>query len=144
MTLHWDVGDIPEHLLENEENLEAIAELQSGPPRGGPGGSHLEEEFADKWKSICRKKFKREYRFDPVRRWRFDFAWPKSKVAVEIEGGVWTQGRHTRGAGYLADLEKYNTAAVAGWLVIRLADGMIDWPWLDVIKEVVDERYGAA
>lgn len=60
-----------------------------------------------------------EYRFHPHRRWRFDYAWPIYRVAVEIEGGVWTQGRHTRGAGYLADLAKYNSAALLGWLVLR-------------------------
>jgi len=63
----------------------------------------------------------REYRFDPERRWRFDFAWPGLKVAVEIEGGVWIRGRHVRPAGYLGDLEKYNRAVVLGWRVLRYA-----------------------
>lgn len=63
--------------------------------------------------------FVREHRFDPKRRWRFDFAFPDQMVAVEIEGGVWTGGRHTRGKGYAADLEKYNAAALAGWRVFR-------------------------
>jgi very-short-patch-repair endonuclease len=61
----------------------------------------------------------REYRFDIQRRWRFDFAWPSQKLAVEIEGGVWSRGRHTRGAGYVADLEKYNAATLLGWQVLR-------------------------
>ena len=60
-----------------------------------------------------------EYRFQPPRRWRFDYAWPHYLVAVEREGGVWTQGRHTRGKGYLGDLAKYNAAALAGWKVLR-------------------------
>ena len=62
-----------------------------------------------------------EYRFDPERRWRFDFAWPALKMAVEIEGGVWIRGRHVRPVGYLADLEKYNRAVVLGWRVLRYA-----------------------
>lgn len=66
-----------------------------------------------------------EYVFAPPRRWRFDFAWPPidglvPAVALEVEGGVWTRGRHTRGAGYVKDLEKYNEAAVRGWKVIRV------------------------
>lgn len=61
----------------------------------------------------------REHRFHPQRKWRFDWAWPLVKVAVECEGGVWTQGRHTRGAGYIGDLEKYNAAALLGWTVLR-------------------------
>jgi len=40
-------------------------------------------------------------------------------IAVEVEGGVWSRGRHVRGAGYLADLEKYNAAVVMGWRVLR-------------------------
>jgi hypothetical protein len=60
-----------------------------------------------------------EHRFSPPRRWRFDYAWPEQKVALEQEGGVWVRGRHTRGKGYLGDLEKYNCAAIAGWAVIR-------------------------
>lgn len=61
----------------------------------------------------------REYRFDAKRKWRFDFAWPSVKFAVEIEGGVFSSGRHTRGVGFSADLEKYNAAARQGWRVFR-------------------------
>jgi hypothetical protein len=60
-----------------------------------------------------------EFRFHPVRRWRFDYAWPAHKLALEVEGGVWTGGRHTRGAGFVKDMEKYNEAAAAGWRLIR-------------------------
>ncbi len=60
-----------------------------------------------------------EYRFAPPRRWRFDWCWPEHRVALEIEGGVWTQGRHTRGAGYIKDMAKYNQAAIMGWRILR-------------------------
>lgn len=62
----------------------------------------------------------REYKFHPSRRWRFDYAWPNHMIALEVEGGVWTGGRHTRGAGFLADVEKYNAAALVGWRVLRV------------------------
>lgn len=62
----------------------------------------------------------REHRFHAVRRWRFDYAWPLERVALEVEGGVWTGGRHTRGAGFVADIEKYNCATVEGWRVVRV------------------------
>jgi very-short-patch-repair endonuclease len=67
-----------------------------------------------------------EYRFDDRRRWRFDFAWPDRQIALEVEGGTWTAGRHTRGRGYEADLEKYNEAALAGWTVVRVTTGMVE------------------
>ncbi len=63
----------------------------------------------------------REYRFHPKRRWKFDFAWQEKKLAVEIEGGVWIQGRHNRGQGFLDDASKYNFAAMAGWVVLRFS-----------------------
>ena len=60
-----------------------------------------------------------EYVFAPPRKWRFDFAWPEQKVALEVEGAVWTRGRHTRGSGFVKDMEKYNLAAIMGWRVLR-------------------------
>jgi very-short-patch-repair endonuclease len=61
----------------------------------------------------------REYRFHAVRKWRYDYAWPDEKIALEVEGGVFTQGRHTRGSGFLADMTKYNFGAADGWCVLR-------------------------
>jgi hypothetical protein len=61
-----------------------------------------------------------EYCFATSRRWRFDYSWPAALVALEVEGGVWTRGRHTRGAGFLKDIEKYNAAAVLGWRLLRV------------------------
>jgi very-short-patch-repair endonuclease len=62
---------------------------------------------------------KAEYLFHESRRWRFDFAWPEKKIAVEVEGGVFIRGRHTRGSGFEKDAEKYNAAALRGWRVLR-------------------------
>jgi len=61
-----------------------------------------------------------EYRFHPIRQWRFDFAWPQKKIALEIEGGIFIGGRHSRGAGMQKDMEKYNQAALHGWRIIRV------------------------
>lgn len=60
-----------------------------------------------------------EHRFAPPRKWRLDLAWPLRRVALEVEGGVWSGGRHTRGAGFLADMEKYNRLATMGWRLLR-------------------------
>lgn len=64
----------------------------------------------------------REFRFHPRRKWRFDFAWPQILVAVEIEGGVWSGGRHSGGAGMAADCDKYNAAVALGWKVLRFTE----------------------
>ena len=62
-----------------------------------------------------------EYRFSPPRRWRFDFAWPGHKVAVEVEGITYKNGgRHQRVAGFIADCHKYEVALMQGWRVYRV------------------------
>lgn len=61
----------------------------------------------------------REYRFHEKRKWRFDFAIPALKIAVEIEGGTWGKSRHTTGSGFEKDCEKYNSATEFGWRVLR-------------------------
>lgn len=60
-----------------------------------------------------------EFKFLQNRKFRFDFAWTEYMLAVEIEGGVWIQGRHTRGSGFVKDMEKYNLAACEGWRILR-------------------------
>lgn len=61
----------------------------------------------------------REYRFHPYRLWRFDYAIPDLRIAIEIDGGVWINGRHNRASGYLGDMEKFNAAATLGWVVLK-------------------------
>ena len=107
--------------------------------------SALEREFIARWKQLaptyplpeC------EYRFHGKRRWRFDFAWPRALVAVEVEGGTWQRGRHTRGAGYRGDCEKYNAAAVNGWRVLRFTAGMLRDDPFSCIEQVVSLLNGA-
>lgn len=60
-----------------------------------------------------------ELPFHPKRRFRFDYAFPKVKVAIEIDGGIWTGGRHSGGAGQKKDFEKLNAAAELGWAVLH-------------------------
>ncbi len=67
----------------------------------------------------------REHKFHERRKWMFDFAWKSYMTALEIEGGTWTQGRHSRGRGYEDDCEKYNEATLLGWRVLRVTTGMV-------------------
>lgn len=88
--------------------------------------SHLEETLALHIRAAGLPPPVREYRFHPVRKWRLDFCWPEDhRLAVEVEGGIWTQGRHTHPAGYMADVEKYNTLTLMGWRLIRVTGDMI-------------------
>lgn len=72
------------------------------------------------------------------RDWRFDFAWPKRKIALEVEGGTWSRGRHTRGSGFEKDCEKYNEATLLGWRVMRVTGNMVkDGRALQVIERAL-------
>lgn len=82
-------------------------------------GSHLEERFLALWEAVGGPVLEREYRFHMARKWRADFAHVGSRTLIEIEGGAWG-GRHTHGAGFVADAEKYFEAFVRGWAVVRL------------------------
>lgn len=80
----------------------------------------------------------REFKFHPTRKWRFDFAWPGRLLAVELEGAVWVQGRHTRGTGYTGDMEKYNAAIELEWRVLRypVCKGTIEAKHFEQIRTV--------
>lgn len=82
-----------------------------------------------------------EYRFDSKRRWRIDYAWPDVRLAVEIEGGAWTRGRHTRGKGFLGDIEKYNALASSGWTLLRYTPAVIRYDQVvGVYKRLKENR----
>ena len=66
-------------------------------------------------------EFEQEFQFHPTRKWRADFHLKGKKILVEVEGGIWSNGRHTRGKGYLGDLDKYNAATMMGYQVIRFS-----------------------
>lgn len=86
------------------------------PKAGSPG----EEAFA----LHCRVEGllpEREFAFHPLRKWRFDFAWPAESIAVEIEGS----GRHQSFMGFKIDCEKYNAATKMGWRVFRYTPQMV-------------------
>jgi very-short-patch-repair endonuclease len=95
--------------------------------------SALSEKFYLMWLGLGGPALETELRFDPTRRWRFDYAHPASKTAVEIEGGVFIKGRHTNGVGIQKDMEKYNKATLLGWKVFRLGTSMVTTPNIEEI-----------
>lgn len=99
----------------------------------------------DAFTALCRSELGlecvKELQFHPERRWRFDYAIPSCKVALEVEGGVYTHGRHTRPVGFLRDMEKYNTAAVLGWTVVRTTPlELYTCKTLDMLKILCESR----
>ena len=64
-------------------------------------------------------EFQAEFQFNPERKWRADFHLIGKMILIEVEGGIWSNGRHTRGKGYLGDMEKYNSAQELGYSVYR-------------------------
>lgn len=99
----------------------------------------------NKWEDFLYEQIKsntsypveREFRFHDKRRWRFDVAVPSQKLAFELEGGVWTGGRHIHPVGFEKDLEKYNTATMMGWSVYRFVPRMLNQDW---IEQIFQER----
>lgn len=82
-------------------------------------------------------ELEREYRFHPSRKWRADFAHLPTRTLIEIEGGIFMLGggRHSRGAGYASDAEKYLEAVLAGWRVIRLTERQLQ---PDMIARIIE------
>lgn len=75
-----------------------------------------EDEFGERLKEwMPDAVFVRELVFHPTRKWRFDYAFPEQKLAVEIDG----QGRHQRYVGYREDCAKGNAAILHGWRVLH-------------------------
>ena len=84
-----------------------------------------------------------EWSFHPTRKWRFDFALPELKIAIEIDGGVFTGGRHSGGIGQLKDMEKMNASAELGWLVFHhIPDEQFNTNHLEQIKNAIKTRKG--
>lgn len=95
----------------------------------------------------------KELEFCPGRRWRFDYAIPDVKIALEVEGGAFKErsyirkdgkvittigGRHNSAVGFLGDMEKYNTATVMGWRLLRVTPGeLLSGKTIDMIRQTI-------
>jgi very-short-patch-repair endonuclease len=70
--------------------------------------------------------FEREVKFYPLRNWKVDFLLRDNSIIIEVEGGVWQQGRHSRGKGFESDCEKYNRATIMGYQVLRYSTAQVE------------------
>lgn len=87
--------------------------------------SHLEEAVALYIQMSGLPTPKRQWQFALPRKWSVDFGWPERGVILEVEGGTFTNGRHSRGKGMRNDADKYNTATLLGHRVFRVTTDMI-------------------
>ncbi len=89
----------------------------------------------------CKIGFEQEYKFHPERKWRADFLITGTKILIEVEGGIWSGGRHTRGRGFIGDMEKYNSAAMMGFTVLRFSTEQVKSGLaVQQIEKMVSER----
>jgi very-short-patch-repair endonuclease len=95
----------------------------------------------------------KEFKFNPKRKWKFDYYIPELKLGIEVEGGTYKEtwyrdkktgelkhhvgGRHNTGEGFLEDCEKYNSATVLGFKILRFPpDKLFSEKTLNEIKEI--------
>lgn len=117
----WTFNETTNCLEEDQEPLPLPKVLRQAARR--QQGSKLESKVASDLAALglmegCQK----QYRFHPVRKWLFDFAWPSRKIALEVNGGTYLRGSaraaHSRGPRQRQDYEKWSEAAILGWTVI--------------------------
>lgn len=107
-----------------------------------------EETFLEKWNEFGypNSDIVRELHFHPTRRWRFDFAFPSRKVAIEVSG----RGRHQTVVGVRNDSEKNNAAVRLGWVVLyiptsdirgrnKFGESLLEL-FIELVCEILDQR----
>lgn len=103
--------------------------------------SALEDELEYMIKAENLPDPQREFRFCRDRKFRFDFAWPILRIAVEVQGGLWIIGRHNRPASMEKEYEKLNLATLYGWRVFLFTPRMIhSGEALDLLKQVIYKK----
>ena len=143
---HWSKFDIPQHAL-----MKMSAEKRRELGLILPGESYVKKSvkhendttysnFPLMLKSVGLPVPTAEHRFAPPRRWRWDFCWIEQKLALEIDGGVWTRGRHTRGKGFIKDMEKQNAGTMLGWHLFRVTPEQVKSGYaVALVKEWFDK-----
>lgn len=113
----------PDLMVEVRDKDGNLYEQPIQPAPAPPVSSKLAAQFEWMWKQLGGPPLLREHKFCPTRKWRADYCYLPKKVIIELEGGVWDGGRHTRGPGFINDIEKYNSATMLGYRVLRIATG---------------------
>lgn len=97
----------------------------------------LKRTFETRWRQLEGPELIPEFKFDSVRKFRFDYlGW--NLIAIELEGGTFTGGAHVRGVGYSKDCTKYNLAQTLGYKVFRLTSDMLEDDPAGHLQPIID------
>lgn len=119
MSRRWSAGDLAEY----DSHRRSAAGYVDFAPSAKPRRAKHESPYLHHAAAYCRSagiaEPEGEYYFDPQREWRLDLVWSpdRAKLAIEVDGGLYVQGAHARGAGIERDHEKRNAALLQGWRV---------------------------
>lgn len=103
--------------------------------------SRLEKEFEKQLNEYGLIPYLTQYRAVPKRQFRFDFAFPKESLLIEIQGGVWSRGAHGRGSGIVRDYEKLNLAVKNGFFVLQFDTNMVkSKEGIELVKSILENR----
>lgn len=138
---HMTESDLATLLRANPDlHADNVKQAQRKPIAATIGSDALTHQFEALWALLGGPALLSEYRFHPQRKWRFDYAFLPAKVAIEIEGGLWSGGRHVRPLGFRKDVEKYNAAQLLGWRVFRLTTGQVTAEHIEPIINAITEN----
>ena len=133
----------------SSEATPRLTPTQRGARLRGMKKSALEAEFDLIWKQVVSESadpkalsLVSEHPFarSVGRKFRFDRCSLDKRVAVEIQGGTWTGGRHTSPQGYRKDCEKLLIAAELHWQIIYLTSDMLTLTNLRRIAGIINSR----
>ena len=103
--------------------------------------SNFELQFEQLWTNYFPEiDLTAEVKLIPNRRFRFDYVHEQSKTAIELNGGNWIRGRHSRPASLIKEYEKINLAQLLGYTIFILTHEMLDFNWLEKIKNHIISR----
>lgn len=97
----------------------------------------LEDKFAEALTNAG-ISFQRWCHLIQNRRFESDFFLPPTLV-VEIEGGVWINGRHNRPGGFISDVEKYNLYTANGLQLLRFTGKDLSAANIEATIKIVTE-----
>jgi hypothetical protein len=118
MSARWSEIDLANHLAQRGCKL---APQNTSPKISREVKHDFKAEFEQQL-SLVGIQVDREFYFARPRKWRSDWRVVGTLVLIEFEGGLFAKraAGHSSVTGILRDIEKYNEATLAGWIVIRI------------------------